>query len=365
MASANQSPGGYKFAQLVTSQQGRANQHEPACFGLSFSWPFPSCSGIPLHAVVQPWFSKSAQYCRNYYYRLQRAVWRLISSHSVFISSLRCPPICCIAVGSMRRTLCSKMFLSRAWRSIHKYYMYNGKFQQNPLCVASCVTKKLLTLPGSRLLIPFFIAIQIQCSTLHSFWYTLAQIDTPCSLEVFVLHSTAPLTTYPGTDHEGVSTCTTRMYSSSAFCAQNPALEIIHQQKSVNVYTYIHTCTTGMFSRTFYAQHPVSPKDIHISPRFSSTIFNRDANSVLVRVHLCTALGYMRKTLRSILFMRRAWKSILHITADHASWGSIILWMSEVRNGEQQGHTHFRSLRCIDKCYRICLFTYELCIKKN
>ena len=57
MASANQSPGGYKFAPLVTSQQGRANQHEPACFGLSFSWPFPSCSGIPLHAVVQPWFS--------------------------------------------------------------------------------------------------------------------------------------------------------------------------------------------------------------------------------------------------------------------------------------------------------------------
>ena len=35
MTSANQTPGGHKFAPLVASQQGRANQHEPACFGLS------------------------------------------------------------------------------------------------------------------------------------------------------------------------------------------------------------------------------------------------------------------------------------------------------------------------------------------
>ena len=51
MASANQTPGGYKFAPLVASQQGRANQHEPACFGLSSAWSFPSRSGIRLHAV--------------------------------------------------------------------------------------------------------------------------------------------------------------------------------------------------------------------------------------------------------------------------------------------------------------------------
>ena len=47
MASADQTPGGYKFASFVASQQGRANQHEPACFGLSSSWSFPSRSGIP------------------------------------------------------------------------------------------------------------------------------------------------------------------------------------------------------------------------------------------------------------------------------------------------------------------------------
>ena len=55
MTSANQTPGRYKFALLVASQQGRANQHEPACFGLSSPWSFLSRSDIRLHAVVQPW----------------------------------------------------------------------------------------------------------------------------------------------------------------------------------------------------------------------------------------------------------------------------------------------------------------------
>ena len=57
MTSASQTPGGCKFASLVASEQGRANQHEPACFGLSSPWSFPSRSGIPLHGVVQPWLS--------------------------------------------------------------------------------------------------------------------------------------------------------------------------------------------------------------------------------------------------------------------------------------------------------------------
>ena len=42
-------------------------------------------------------------------------------------------------------------------------------------------------------------------------------------------------------------------------------------------------CTTGMSSRTLYAQHPVT-KDIPSSPRFSTTIFYHDANSVLLQV---------------------------------------------------------------------------------
>ena len=41
----------------------------------------------------------------------------------------------------------------------------------------------------------------------------------------------------------------------------------------------IYTCTTGMFSRTLHAQHPVTT-NLNTSPRFSPTIFYRDANSV-------------------------------------------------------------------------------------
>ena len=41
----------------------------------------------------------------------------------------------------------------------------------------------------------------------------------------------------------------------------------------------IYTCTTGMFSRTLHAQHPVTT-NLSTSPRFSPTIFYRDANSV-------------------------------------------------------------------------------------
>ena len=61
MTSANQTPGGYMFAPLVASPHGRASQHEPACFGLSSPWSFPSRSGIALHAVVQPWLSRSLE----------------------------------------------------------------------------------------------------------------------------------------------------------------------------------------------------------------------------------------------------------------------------------------------------------------
>ena len=76
----------------------------------------------------------------------------------------------------------------------------------------------------------------------------------------------------------------------------------------------VKVCTTEMFSRTLYAQHPVT-KNLHISPRFSPTIFYRDANPVelLLIAHLCitTVLtGSMRRTLCSKLFMMRARRPI-------------------------------------------------------
>ena len=62
-----------------------------------------------------------------------------------------------------------------------------------------------------------------------------------------------------------------------------------------------------------------SSKDIPVSPRFSPMFFYPDANSVLLRAHLCSAvdskpcvrnwhklIGFMRRTLCSKLFMVRA-----------------------------------------------------------
>ena len=158
------------------------------------------------------------------------------------------------------------------------------------------------SLPGSRQ--RFFIAGQIQHPTVHSFLYTPAQIDAPCRLEahhvrniklkkcVIVLrNSTGPLS---------------RMYSSSTFYTQNPALETVDQQEERECLS-THTCTKGMFSRT----NPLCAASCvtkNISPRFSPTIFYRDANSVLLRAHLCTAvlIGSMRRTLCPKLFIGRA-----------------------------------------------------------
>ena len=51
-------------------------------------------------------------------------------------------------------------------------------------------------------------------------------------------------------------------------CVTNPVFEIV--QESVKV------CATGIWSRILYAQHP-DTKNLHISPRFSPTIFYDDA----------------------------------------------------------------------------------------
>jgi hypothetical protein len=75
----------------------------------------------------------------------------------------------------------------------------------------------------------------------------------------------------------------------------------------------IYTRTTGRFSNTLYAQHPVTT-NLRISPPFSPTISYRDANSVLLLAHLCTSalIGSMRRTLHSKLFTMSAWKLYSH-----------------------------------------------------
>ena len=95
----------------------------------------------------------------------------------------------CTAVDSMRRkpwVRCSR----------ERKGLYNGNVQQNPLCAASCFTKDIPSLPGSRL--HFFIAGQIQHRTVHCFVYTPAQVDAP-------------------------------IYSSRLY-AKNPVFEIVHEE---------------------------------------------------------------------------------------------------------------------------------------
>ena len=89
MTSTNQTPGRYTFTPLVASQLWRANQHEPARFGLSSPWPFPSRSGILLHAVVQAWLSL----CNDQF------------RHETFLSLLRRPALFLLVLGCSRRPL--------------------------------------------------------------------------------------------------------------------------------------------------------------------------------------------------------------------------------------------------------------------
>ena len=52
----------------------------------------------------------------------------------------------------------------------------------------------------------------------------------------------------------------------------------------------IYTCTTGMFSRTLHAQHPVTG-NLNTSPRFSPMNFYRDANSVPTSTHFYSSIN--------------------------------------------------------------------------
>ena len=104
----------------------------------------------------------------------------------------------CTAVDSMRRKPCVRNC------SREREGLYNGNVQQNPLCVASCVTKNI---PVSPRFPPTFFHRRANPATytVHSFLYTPAQIDAHCRLEahhvrnvklkkcVIVLHSTGPL----------------------------------------------------------------------------------------------------------------------------------------------------------------------------
>ena len=86
----------------------------------------------------------------------------------------------------------------------------------------------------------------------------------------------------------------TPFYSSiNRLYAQNPAFEIVHDE-SVKVHPHMYN---GNVQQNPLCVESCVNKEFAISPRFSPTIFDPDANSVFLRAPLCTAVDSMRRKL--------------------------------------------------------------------
>ena len=125
-------------------------------------------------------------------------------------------------------------------------------------CSAEPFMRSILSLqiftsrPGSRL--RFFIEMQIQY---------------PTTTNSTVLYSVIIIRLYP----------------------QNYVFEIVHDE-SVKVYLHMYI---GNVQQNPLCVESCVTKEFPMSPRFSSTTFDPDANSVLLRAHFCTTVDSMRR----------------------------------------------------------------------
>ena len=177
--------------------------------------------------------------------------------------------------------------------------MHNGNVQQNSPCVESCVTNGFSI--SSRLSPTMFdpdansVLLRAHLCTAVDFMCRKACIRN-CSRE------------RKGLYNENVQQ--NPLYSSSInrLYAQNPVFEIVHGE-SVIVYLHMYSGNIQQ-NRLRVESSCVTKKVFSIFPRFSPTIFYRDANSVLLQIleHLCTAvlIDSMHRTLCLKLFVRRA-----------------------------------------------------------
>ena len=84
----------------------------------------------------------------------------------------------------------------------------------------------------------------------------------------------------------------TPLYSSiNRLFAQNPVFAIIHDE---SVKVYLHTYNGNVQQNPLCVESCVT-KEFSISSRLWRTTFDPDANSVLLRAHLCTAVDSMRR----------------------------------------------------------------------
>ena len=128
--------------------------------------------------------------------------------------------------------------------------MYNGNVRQNPSCAASCHNEPSHLSP-----------------VLAYDFLSRCKFSTPTSTS-------------------------TPLYSSiNRLYAQNPVFEIVHEE-SVKVYLHMYN---GNVQQNPLCVESCVTKELSISRLFSPTIFDPDANSVLLRAHLCTAEDSMRR----------------------------------------------------------------------
>ena len=79
----------------------------------------------------------------------------------------------------------------------------------------------------------------------------------------------------------------THLYSSiNRLYAQNPVSEIVHDE---NVKVYLHMYN-GSVQQNLLCVESCVTKEFSISPRLTRTVFDPDANSVLLRARLCPAV---------------------------------------------------------------------------
>ena len=104
------------------------------------------------------------------------------------------------------------------------------------------------------------------------------------------------LTSLPGSrlrffyrDANSVPTSTPFYSIINRLYAQNPVFEIVREE-SVKVYLHMHN---GNVQQNPPCVESCVTKEISISPQLSPTMFDPDANSVLLRAHLCTAVDSM------------------------------------------------------------------------
>ena len=90
-------------------------------------------------------------------------------------------------------------------------------------------------------------------------------------------------------DANSVPTSTPFFYSSiNRLYAQNPGFEIVREE-SVKLYLHMHN---GNVQQNPLCVESCVTNGFSISPRLSPTMFDPDANSVLLRAHLCTAVDF-------------------------------------------------------------------------